>query len=132
MSSPIVLTGHILFWFVLMLIAIGNGALREMAYGQAVGELQAHQISTLTGILFSGLAVWAFSRLYPLPSEYQAWLVGISWLALTLAFEFIFGHFVMGHSWTTLLQDYNLFAGRLWLLFLLWILAMPYVFYKLG
>lgn len=115
-----------------MLIAIGNGALREMTYGHAVGELHAHQISTLTGILFSGLAVWAFCRFYPLQSDYQAWLTGISWLALTLAFEFIFGHFVMGHPWTTLMQDYNLLAGRLWSLFLLWILAMPYVFYKLG
>jgi len=132
MSSAMVLTGHILFWFVLMLIAIGNGTLREMAYAEAVGELQAHQISTVTGILFSGLAVWLFSRLYPLESGYQAWVVGISWLALTLAFEFIFGHFVMGHSWSTLLQDYNLLAGRLWPVFLLWTLAMPYVFYKVG
>ena len=125
------LTLYTLFWFVLMLIAIGNGALREMAYGSSVSELQAHQISTATGIMFSGLAVWLFSRIYPLESQYQAWLIGIIWLALTLAFEFIFGHYVMGHTWSTLLHDYNLFAGRLWPIFLAWVVAMPYIMYKL-
>jgi len=123
---------HILFWFVLVIIAIGNGALREAVYGKALDALTAHQISTATGILFSGLAVWFFTRTFPLESQRQAWTVGITWLVLTLIFEFTFGHYVAGHSWTILLHDYNLLAGRVWVLFLIWVVTMPYIFYKLG
>lgn len=123
---------HILFWFVLMLVAIGNGMLREATYGKRVAELTAHQISTLTGILITGLVVWGFSRAWPLESQVQAWTVGISWLVLTLSFEFLFGHYVAGHPWGRLLQDYNLLAGRVWVVFLIWVVAMPFIFYKLN
>ena len=126
------LTRHILFWFALMLIAICNGVLREATYGKSVADLTAHQISTATGILFTGLAVWAFSRAFPLESQMQAWAVGLSWLVLTLIFEFIFGHYVTGHSWVKLLHDYDLLAGRVWVIFLIWLVTMPYIFYKLG
>jgi len=94
-----------------MFIAIGNGVLRVATCGQAVRELIAHQISTVTGILFTGLAAWALSRSWPLESVMQALAVGISWLSLTLIFEFTFGHFVAGHSWEQLRQDYNLLEG---------------------
>jgi hypothetical protein len=123
---------HILFWFVLMIVAIGNGVLREVAYGRGMPELMAHQISTVTGIVFTGLAVWIFSRAWPLGSAAQAWLTGISWLLLTVGFEFIFGHYFAGHSWESLFQDYNLLAGRVWVVFLVWVAMMPYIFYKTG
>ena len=121
---------HILFWFVLMLVAIGNGMLREETYGKSMAELTSHQISTLTGMLVTGLAAWGFSRVWPLESQTQAWTVGISWLALTVIFEFTFGHYIAGHSWERLLQDYNLMEGRIWLIFLLWIAAMPTILFK--
>jgi apolipoprotein N-acyltransferase len=53
-------------------------------------------------------------------------------LLATIAFEFGFGHFVAGHSWSKLLADYNVFNGRLWLLVLVWITIMPYGFYQYG
>jgi len=56
----------------------------------------------------------------------------LTWLALTVAFEFLFGHFVMGHSWTTLFQDCNILAGRLWVLVLVWIAAAPANFYRVN
>jgi hypothetical protein len=122
---------YILFWFVLVLIAIGNGVLREATYGKGVTELQAHQISTASGILFTGVAVWLFSRAWPVDSPAQARVIGIAWLLLTLGFEFLFGHFVAGHSWGSLLQDYNLSAGRVWVFFLAWVAVMPYLVYKI-
>jgi len=121
---------YILFWFVLMLVAIGNGMFREATYGNRVTELTAHQISTVTGILFTGLVVWGFSRARPLESQAQAWTVGISWLLLTLTFEFMFGHYVAGYSLDRLLQDYNLLEGRVWPVFLIWIVALPAITYK--
>jgi hypothetical protein len=115
---------------ILMVAAIINGVIREAVYKNSLGDLRAHQLSTLTGIILFGVIVWGLSRLWPLPSAKQTWTVGFIWLAMTLAFEFLFGHFVAGHSWSKLLQDYNIFAGRLWPLILLWVTIAPYVFYK--
>jgi hypothetical protein len=118
-------------WITLLIAAIINGAIRELVYKNPLGELRAHQVSTFTGILLFGIIIWALSRLWPLPSAKQAWTVGVIWLTLTIAFEFLFGHFVMGHSWSKLVHDYNIFEGRVWLLVLIWTTVAPYVFYKL-
>ncbi|NUM76282.1 hypothetical protein HUU40_18110 [candidate division KSB1 bacterium] len=122
---------YTLAWLILMVTAIINGAIRESVYKNSLGELHAHQLSTLTGIILFGVIIWSLSRLWPLASAKQAWTVGLIWLAMTIAFEFLFGHFVAGHPWSTLLQDYNIFAGRVWPLVLIWTTIAPYVFYKL-
>ena len=115
---------YTVFWLVLAVLAVGNGILRGSTYGRYVSDLTAHQISTVTGILITGTAIWLFHRYQPTASMQQAWLIGSIWLAMTIAFEFGFGHFVAGHSWQRLLADYNLLAGRVWSLFLLWILVV--------
>jgi hypothetical protein len=43
-------------------------------------------------------------------------VVGIFWVFITIIFEFVFGHYVMGHHWQKLFADYNIFNGRLWTL----------------
>ena len=65
-------------------------------------------------------------------SPQQALIIGFNWLILTVIFEFLFGHYVMGHTWERLLQDYNIFKGRLWSLVLMWNLIMPYVIFRLA
>ncbi len=117
-------------WIILVVAAIVNGALREAVYKNALGELRAHQVSTLTGIILFGVIIWGLSRLWPLTSAKQAWTVGFIWLAMTIAFEFLFGHFVAGHPWSKLFHDYNILAGRVWLFVLIWTTIAPYVFYK--
>lgn len=49
--------GYFLAWFPMVLIAIANAALREAGYKRYVGELAAHQISTLTGCILIGVYV---------------------------------------------------------------------------
>lgn len=122
---------YTLAWLILMVTAIINGAIRESVYKNSLGELHAHQLSTLTGIILFGVIVWALSRWWPLASAKQAWTVGFIWLSMTIAFEFLFGHFVAGHPWSKLLHDYNIFAGRVRPLVLIWTTIAPFVFYKL-
>jgi len=55
----------------------------------------------------------------------------MTWLVLTLAFEFLFGHYVGGHSWRSLLDDYDLLSGRLWVLVPAWLAVAPYLFHRL-
>lgn len=121
-----------LCWFLLAAVGIANGVLPQYTYGRRLTELVAHQISTVTAIIFTGLLVWGVSRLWPLESMGQAWMVGAIWLAATVAFEFGFGHYVVGHPWEKLLRDYNLMKGRLWLLVLVWTLIMPPLFHAAG
>ena len=52
-------------------------------------------------------------------------MIGAMWLGLTLAFEFLVGHYVFHTSWNELLADYNLLNGRLWLLVLATTLIAP-------
>lgn len=131
-GKPSLLLRYALAWFGLAVVATANGIVREFTYGNYLAELQAHQLSTLTAMLFSGLLVWPLSRRWPLESSRQAWGVGTGWLMATVVFEFGFGHFVIGHEWGKLVADYNIFNGRLWLLFLAWLTVMPYVFYQHG
>lgn len=125
------LTRYLLCWFLLAIIAVANGVIREATYARYVSERTAHQISTATGILLTGLLVWFLSRIWPIESSGQAWLIGFCWLLGTIAFEFGFGRLVVGHSWADLVADYNIFRGRVWLLFLAWVAVMPYMFYWL-
>ena len=121
---------YTLAWLILLGAAILNGTLRETVYKNRLGELCAHRLSTFTGIILFGVIIWGLSRWWPLPAAKQAWTVGFIWLAMTIAFEFLFGHFVAGHPWSKLLHDYNIFAGRVWSLILIWVTIAPYVFYK--
>jgi hypothetical protein len=107
-------------------LAIANGALRELVYAKHVGELGAHQISTATAIVLFGIYLWFVFRRWPLSSAAQAWTAGALFVVLTVAFEFGFGHFVAGHPWGRLLHDYNLAAGRVWGLVLVFLAVAPY------
>ncbi len=122
---------YTLAWIPMVLIGIGNGVVRQFGYGRFFGELLAHQISSVTGIILFGLYVWILSFRWPLQSSYQAIAVGLICLGLTVAFEFFFGHYVAKHSWGRLLSDYNIPKGRLWSLVLITIIIAPYVVYRI-
>lgn len=109
-----------------------NGTLRQFTYGRHMPELAAHQLSTVTGILLTSAAVWALNRTWPIGSARAAWTIGAGWLVMTIAFEFGFGHYIAGHSWSRLFADYKLLEGRVWSLFLAWIAVLPYVIWKTG
>lgn len=122
---------HILWWFGFPFVAIINGGFRELTYKKFVGELPAHQISTVTGIIFFGIIFYFFFRKWKIDTAKLAILIGLIWLSLTILFEFGFGHYIMGNPWQKLLHDYNLAEGRVWSLFLIWITIAPFIFYKI-
>lgn len=125
------LIAYALFWLALVPVAIANGLLRERTYGRRISELHAHQLSTLIGMFLTGLAVSLFALLAPLSDAGDAIRIGLVWVGFTVVFEFGFGHWIAGQTWARLLEDYNLFAGRLWLIFLVWLGALPYLVYRL-
>ena len=121
---------YLIAWLGLLFIAIINGAIRETVYKNALGELSAHQVSTVTGIILMTFYVWFINIRWKLQSAKQALTIGFIWLTLTIAFEFLFGHYIMGNPWGKLFHDYNIVEGRVWILFLIWITIVPYLIYK--
>ena len=122
---------YVIAWIPMVFIAILNGTLRQVWYGQHLSELRAHQVSTLTGILLFAIYIGLLTGIWMPASATQALTIGLIWLGLTVAFEFLFGHFIAGQAWERLLEDYNIFAGRVWIAILIWIAVAPYLFYRL-
>ena len=112
-------------------IAIINGSIRTYIYSEYLIALKAHQLSVLSFVILFGLYVWLVFPWLRLKSRKDSFIIGANWVLFTILFEFIFGHFAMGHSWETLFHDYNLFSGRLWVLVLVWILLAPYVIFQI-
>ncbi|MFN8265690.1 MAG: hypothetical protein U0T11_06440 [Chitinophagaceae bacterium] len=125
-----VFTKYLLLWFPMLFIAILNGTLREFVFRKFTGELTAHQLSTITLLLFFSIYIHFVVTKIPPGSSLNALLIGLLWVVLTLLFEFGFGRY-RGNSWETLLHDYNLVKGRIWLLIPVWVAIAPYLFYKL-
>ncbi|WAL59286.1 hypothetical protein [Thermocoleostomius sinensis] len=119
---------YVLAWIPMIAIGIINGIVRELIYGNYLSELRAHQVSTLLGIGLLGGYIWLITRWWSFKSAHQAIVIGLIWLGLTIVFELTFGHFIAGYSWKRLLSDYNILAGRVWLLVLLWIAIAPWLF----
>jgi len=116
----------------MLLVSIVNGAVRDFTYGQHMDELTAHQLSTVSGILLLSIIIWGYVRLYRPSSGQEAVLIGLLWMGLTVAFEFLFFHYVGGHSWSELFANYNIFKGRVWVVILAWVAIAPYVFFRLS
>lgn len=121
---------YTLAWIPMVFIAILNGAARDLGYGKHLSELRSHQISTITALLLFGIYIFALTRLWRIDQN-QAIAVGLIWFVLTLSFEFLFGHYMAKHPWRRLLHDYNLLAGRVWVLIPIWIMVAPYLFCRL-
>jgi len=117
-------------WLVMLLVSVINGSIRDFSYGKHMDELAAHQLSTACSVLLLGLVMRAFARLCPAASAREAASIGLLWLMLTVAFEFLFFHYAGGHSWTELLANYNVFKGRIWPVVLVWTGIAPYVFFR--
>jgi len=114
----------------MLVIAVVNGAVRDFVYRKRIGELAAHQLSTVIGSSLFLVYIRAIIHVWRPASPQMALGVGLLWLALTLVFEFGFGR-ARKLPWTTLLRDYNIFAGRLWILVLLVVTFAPLLFYYL-
>ncbi len=118
----------VILWFIFLPIAFLNGFIREATYKRVVGDLAAHQISTLTAII--ALFVVSYFFLKPVVANVPTsslLMAGVIFVTMTMLFEFGFGHYVSKFPWERLLGDYNIFKGRVWGLFLLSGLLMPYL-----
>ena len=118
-------------WGLFVVLAILNAAFRETVLGPLIGHPVALPLS---GFLFSILIFLVTLALIPKlsrPSTLPYWAIGGAWVLLTLAFEFIFGHFVMGKAWGEILEIFNVCQGNLMSLVLIAVAVSPYLAWRL-
>jgi hypothetical protein len=117
----------VLIWFGLLTIAVLNGGFREAVLVSRLGRGVGQAVST---VLLSALILavgWTAIPWIAPRSLQEAWTIGVLWVALTLAFEFLAGHFLFGKPWQELIADYNIFEGRIWVMVLIVTLMTPIV-----
>lgn len=121
---------YLFLWLGFIPLAFINGGLREMAYGPLVDPLAAHQISTFTACLLFYLYARYIFRHWPLASRRQALAVGAVWGTLTVTFESSLIYLLTGGDWRFLLHTYDIFAGQMWPLLVLWVFGLPLILFK--
>jgi proline iminopeptidase len=114
----------VLSWLVLLAVAFANGALRQGAYPEALGDFAARQVATGVGAVVLGVAIWIILRRWPTRTASQAWATGALWAALTVAFELALVR-GSGRPWSDVVAQYAIWEGSLWPLLVLGILAAP-------
>jgi hypothetical protein len=120
-------------WLVLAVLAILNGLLRNATYARPLGEYAGHVLSSLIFVAVVFAVTYAFLRLVRIDYGLGDLLaVGGMWVVLTVAFEFLFGHYAAGHPWSRLLADYNVLKGRAWALVLLAVFLAPLIMGRLA
>jgi hypothetical protein len=107
-------------WLLLLVIAIGNGGFRVGVLIPRLGDDSAHVVSTLMLALMITMAAGPLIGWIDIGSISEALAVGLVWVACTLAFEFLAGHYLFGNSWDRLLAEYDVRHGRIWV-------AVPFV-----
>lgn len=111
-------------WFLFMITAVFNGWFRVAVLESSIAAYPAHVASTL---LLCLALLFEISVFLELVGDYsQGWLIalGVIWTLMTLVFEFGFGR-MMGQSWATLLENYDVPHGRIWPLVLVVLLLTP-------
>jgi len=120
-----------LAWIGILVLAILNGALRQGLLIPRFGEHVGHIVSTLLLSILVLAAAWVLMPWVRPLTVRDAWFIGLLWLVLTLAFEFLGGHYLFGSPWERLLADYNVAQGRIWVLVLISTLLAPVLVHAL-
>jgi hypothetical protein len=114
-------------WIVLVFLAVAVALVRNLLVAPLLGLHWAHVIGTLIFCAVIFLVTRAtISWIGPSKTK-DALLIGSFWLVLTVAFEFLAGHYLFGNPWRVLLADYNFLRGRIWILVLITTFAAPLI-----
>lgn len=117
----------LVIWLVLIAAEIVHGILRAILLMPFVGEFRANQIGVFTGSVIILAIAYFTIRWIGTQRPNELLLVGSIWLLLTMAFEVLFGRFVVGLSWERIASDYNMLKGGLMPLGLLVLFLSPMI-----
>ncbi len=115
-------------WLALAVLAVANGAFREVVLIPRVGEHTGHVVSTLVlvAVIFAVSAAF-FASTDAQYATAELVTIGVVWTVLTVGFEFLVGY-VEGTPVSVTVGQYDVFAGQVWILVPLSLLVAPLVF----
>jgi hypothetical protein len=111
-------------WVVLMLVETLQGLWRVKVLAIWIGEAAAREVSIFTGSLVILLITFACIGWISARSA-RTLLLGLTWVALTVVYEFVLGRFVFHQTWSDIASDFDLLHGRLLPIGLLILLFSP-------
>lgn len=120
-----------MIWVIIAIFAVINGLFRESTLSPHFGESVALPASGITLSIIIFTIIYLSFKLFG-KNEYRTYLyIGIQLVTMTLIFEFLFGHYVIGKSWSELLQVFNILKGDLFTIALLVSLFSPLLVAKI-
>ena len=112
-------------WFVIAILAIGNGAIRESILVPHLGQSLALPVSGISLSIIVFIVAYLSFPFFGKHDSRAYFLIGFQWVSMTLIFEFMFGHYVIGKSWSSLVQVFNIMSGDLFIIVLAVSLISP-------
>ncbi len=118
-------------WFVMIVAAVINGVFREKVLVPLTGVRVALPVSGILLALLVFLIALGSISFVGKRESYTYYIIGVLWVVLTISFEFLFGHFVAGKSWSAITRVFNLTEGNLFIVVLFILAISPRVSAKL-
>lgn len=88
-----------------IILAIINAAIRNKVYAPKKGEHAGHIIITIIAISYTILVVFLFLKYINIDyTKTDLIFIGVFWLVITIIFDFLLGHYLIGNSWDNYLQ----------------------------
>lgn len=121
----------ILYWFILLMLALINAGIREFTYKPFLTPhigMWAHQLSTLTGIIIFFIAIYFFlkhtNKIY---SQKDLIFIGTIWIFMTLIFETSLNIFLRGLTISQTIETYYFWNGETWVFVLISLIISPLI-----
>jgi hypothetical protein len=114
-------------WVLLAFLMSLNGVFRETVLVPTVQRRAADAASAVMGMAVILGVTRFFLIKFAGRSDAHAWRLASLWTSLTVAFEFLFGHYVDGKSWKELIENYTIWRGHLWPVVLLSLFLAPFL-----
>ncbi|MCW8821305.1 MAG: hypothetical protein OQK45_03680 [Sulfurovum sp.] len=120
-----------MIWFIIAILAIVNGIFRESVLVSNLGQSMAIPVSGITLSFIIFIVTYVSFPLFGKHNSLTYFLIGLQWVLMTLIFEFLFGHYVIEKSWSSILQVFNVMTGNLFIIVLLVSLISPLLVAKI-
>ena len=114
-------------WLVIVVAAIFNGVFREKVLVPVSGAGFALPLSGVLLAILVFLITFASISFIGSSVTKTYLLVGLLWVVLTLSFELLFGHFIVGKPWHEIMQIFNIQKGNLFIVVLFVTAISPWV-----
>jgi hypothetical protein len=121
----------ILIWLVIAILAVGNGVFRESVLVPTLGHGLALPMSGISLSIIVFIVTYLSFGFIGKKDVLTYFLIGFQWVLMTLLFEFAFGHYVAGKSWSILIKEFDITKGNLFIFVLLMSLISPFLVAKI-